>query len=49
MRFTKDIGLFQIEVEIQSQRYYKDKNTKQFQNKITFCFDVNLQNYLVEN
>ena len=24
MRFIKDMGLFQIEVEIQSQRYYKE-------------------------
>lgn len=28
--FIKNMGLFQIEVEIQSQRYYKEENTENF-------------------
>lgn len=36
--FTKDMGLFQIEVEIQSQRYYKEENTENFRiNYSLFC------------
>jgi len=36
--FTKDLGLFQIEVEIQSQRYYKEENTENFRiNYSLFC------------
>lgn len=36
--FTKDMGLFQIEVEIQSQRYYKEDNTENFRiNYSLFC------------
>lgn len=31
--FTKDLGLFQIEVEIQSQRYYKDEGSENFRIK----------------
>lgn len=38
MVFTKDIGLFQIEVEIQNQRYYKEENTENFRiNYTLFC------------
>lgn len=36
--FTKDMGLFQIEVEIQSQRYYREENTENFRiNYSLFC------------
>lgn len=36
--FIKDMGLFQIEVEIQSQRYYKEDNTENFRiNYSLFC------------
>ncbi|MFR5441931.1 hypothetical protein [Alistipes sp.] len=48
MRFIKDMGLFQIEVEIQSQRYYKEEHTENFRINY-FCFAVNLQNYRVGN
>ena len=38
MRFIKDMGLFQIEVEIQSQRYYKEEHTENFRiNYFLFC------------
>lgn len=38
--FTKDMGLFQIEVEIQSQRYYKEENTENFRiNYSLFCHE----------
>lgn len=38
MVFTKDTGLFQIEVEIQNQRYYKEENTENFRiNYTLFC------------
>ena len=38
MRFTKDMGLLQIEVEIQSQRYYKEEHTENFRiNYFLFC------------